>query len=442
MKKIRLVLLSLLLMTVGIVKSQDSTKLNKLSIGLNFGAHGALRPTNISAKLFTGITGDIRYMLNSRFGLVGDIGYERFSWVDNSILDETNLFRLSLQGVLNLRDILRFDTWTDRIGLLMHFGAGISRMSNPNLNLPDRDDLMGHFIGGLTPQVRLTNRISLNLDLSVVFNARQDHSFDFSEKNPQSGLNAFYMTTSAGIKIALGKNDHHVDWVATEFDNDDELIDRIQKLEDQLKDDDGDGIPNSKDLQSDTPEGSVVNSNGELVEVLIDSDNDGILDEFDQCPNEKGLFSTNGCPDSDNDGVIDSKDKCPEEFGSPSNEGCVADEETRKVFEEALHGINFEKGKDLIIKSSDSILQRVIEVMNAFPDYSIEIHGHADSGSGVDNLELSKARAKSVMNYLSENGIDPARMKSFGHGDKDPINTNKTDEGRADNRRVEFMLKY
>jgi len=71
----------------------------------------------------------------------------------------------------------------------------------------------------------------------------------------------------------------------------------------------------------------------------------------------------------------------------------------------------------------------------------ITISGHTDNiGNERFNVTLSKQRAKSVSDYLIELGLNLNRIKSFGYGDSKPIETNKTEEGRNKNRRVEFKI--
>lgn len=80
----------------------------------------------------------------------------------------------------------------------------------------------------------------------------------------------------------------------------DELKTKIQQLEEQLKDDDQDGVPNGIDNEPATVAGSLVDSRGVG---LKDADNDGIADAYDYCPDQAGPFSTNGCADADKDGL-------------------------------------------------------------------------------------------------------------------------------------------
>ncbi len=449
MKKVT-ILASILLMTGAVfnAKAQDLSEANKWSVGLNLGGHDAVSPTTTSVKFFTHVNGDVRYMFNNRFGLMGDLGYENFAWTSDTATNNTQLTRLSLQGVVNVGDLLRFDSFYDRIGLLVHGGAGISNMWQKDAFSFGEGDLMGNFIAGITPQFKVTDRVSVNLDWSGVFNSNQDRNFDFKSTNKPdvNGINAFYMTASAGVKIALGKGEKHVDWIPTVYGegNNDDLLKRINDLEEKVKDSDKDGVPDWKDAEPNSAAGVLVNSNGVEVKVPADADNDGIIDEYDACPNVKGTFSGNGCPDSDKDGVIDSEDRCPNVPGSAENAGCPkVDEKTQEALDEALHGIKFETGKATIKSSSFSTLGKVVSALDNHKNYDLEIHGHTDNvGNPASNLKLSEERANSVKEYLVSKGIDASRLTAFGHGDTQPVESNDTPEGRADNRRVEFIVIF
>lgn len=88
-----------------------------------------------------------------------------------------------------------------------------------------------------------------------------------------------------------------------------------------------------------------------------------------------------------------------------------------------------------------ALLRRGVEVLNKYDKYSIVIEGHTDStGDESYNMILSEKRAKSVGKFIIENGIDPERLSFKGYGPHYPIDTNETREGRARNRRVEFIL--
>lgn len=74
------------------------------------------------------------------------------------------------------------------------------------------------------------------------------------------------------------------------------------------------------------------------------------------------------------------------------------------------------------------------------PELNFSVEGHTDSdGNDANNLKLSKARGKAVMDKLISMGIDSSRLKSGGFGESKPIDNNSTPEGKANNRRVEFV---
>ena len=106
-----------------------------------------------------------------------------------------------------------------------------------------------------------------------------------------------------------------------------------------------------------------------------------------------------------------------------------------------LKNIYFETDKYDLKKTSEIELQKLIELLNKNPGIKIEISGHTDNvGTTEYNLELSQNRAKAVYDYLSENGIDTDMLTYKGYGESQPVDTNDTEEGRANNRRTEFEV--
>ncbi len=189
----------------------------------------------------------------------------------------------------------------------------------------------------------------------------------------------------------------------------------------------------------------------------VDNDQDGIVDTADKCPNDpedfNGYEDGDGCPegviDKDGDGILDKDDACPDE---PENlneylddDGCpdVKPQNVRITKERIEIGekILFETAKARILPESYGILDSVAQVMRDYPKIRVRVEGHTDSqGSDSYNMKLSQARAESVMNYLVQAGIDPSRLEAVGYGETRPIDTNRTAEGRANNRRVEFHI--
>lgn len=106
-----------------------------------------------------------------------------------------------------------------------------------------------------------------------------------------------------------------------------------------------------------------------------------------------------------------------------------------------LHNIYFAFNSADILANSQKVLDEFIVFLNDHPTLQISIEGHTDNvGSDEFNLILSENRAKAVYNYLVNNGIDANRLQYKGFGESNPIATNETEEGRAMNRRTEFVI--
>lgn len=106
-----------------------------------------------------------------------------------------------------------------------------------------------------------------------------------------------------------------------------------------------------------------------------------------------------------------------------------------------LKNVFYETNSFELIDKSVSELTKLIEFLNQNPGLKIEISGHTDNvGTNEYNLKLSNNRAKSVYNYLIANKINKERLSYIGYGELQPINTNETTEGKADNRRTEIKI--
>jgi OmpA-OmpF porin, OOP family len=103
-------------------------------------------------------------------------------------------------------------------------------------------------------------------------------------------------------------------------------------------------------------------------------------------------------------------------------------------------GINFDYNKATLRPESMGELNRIVEMMKAHGELKFEIGGHSDSdGDDAYNLKLSQQRADAVKNQLTSMGIEAAKLTAKGYGETKPISSNDTPEGKANNRRVEFV---
>ena len=220
------------------------------------------------------------------------------------------------------------------------------------------------------------------------------------------------------------------------------------------KDTDGDGYPDDIDQCPTEKEDGKRPDPDDGCPAPKDRDGDGIPDDADKCPNDPedkdGIMDDDGCPekDADGDGIPDTEDACPLVPGvknkDPKKNGCK--EEHSKIIEtssgiQLLEPIQFDTGRASIKPASFPILDEVVEVLKSRGQIRMGVYGHTDSrGAAQMNRNLSKDRARSVVNYLGAHGIQASRMESDGYGPDKPIDTNDTEEGRAKNRRVEFKI--
>jgi OOP family OmpA-OmpF porin len=248
-------------------------------------------------------------------------------------------------------------------------------------------------------------------------------------------------------------------------------------------DTDGDGIPDRDDLCPD--EFGV-----EEFEGCPDTDGDGIQDSEDACPEVAGLPEFNGCPDTDGDGIIDSEDECPTEAGLPEFNGCPdtdgdgipdKDDECPTVAgPKEFNGCPDSDGDGIpdhldacpnvaglaefngcpppppppldlavvVFFGTDLIkldaedkgkLDKLAAELIKSEETTIIAQGHTDiTGSASYNQGLSERRAQAVKDYLIEKGVPAERVAIKGFGEDQPADSNETEEGKANNRRVEF----
>lgn len=226
-------------------------------------------------------------------------------------------------------------------------------------------------------------------------------------------------------------------------------------------DDDDDGVPNDEDRcpEEYAKASDVTDRKGcPPPPPPPDTDGDTIPDEKDACPKEAGPISQdpskNGCappanPDVDADGVLDAEDACPGEKGVRSADakanGCKPLVRLQGSQIAISQPIEFRVARtDLppIEAASEPVLVQVQETLAEHPEITkLEIAGHTDNaGQEAYNVKVSKARAESVRKWLIDHGVAEARLVAAGYGPKKPIADNKTKEGRAKNKRIEFTI--
>jgi len=107
----------------------------------------------------------------------------------------------------------------------------------------------------------------------------------------------------------------------------------------------------------------------------------------------------------------------------------------------AVYGITFETGSATIQSSSNAVLDEIVSYLNTYSSVKLYVVGHTDNvGDYSSNMTLSDKRANAVVAYLTQKGVSASRLKAVGVGPAAPVASNKTDKGRAKNRRVELVL--
>ena len=222
-------------------------------------------------------------------------------------------------------------------------------------------------------------------------------------------------------------------------------------------DNDGDGIPDAVDKCPDVAEDRDGFEDADGCPDL-DNDHDGIADKIDQCPDQAedkdGFEDADGCPDCDDDkdGVPECilpgaptvpLDKCPGVPGVPPD-GCPRKYTLIEVTKEKIElkqTVYFDTRKATIKPVSFALLNEVAQALIDNPKIFVRVEGHTDSqGNGPFNMVLSQHRAESVRNYLIIHGVASNRMEPKGYGKTMPIADNRTQKGRDQNRRVEFVI--
>lgn len=222
---------------------------------------------------------------------------------------------------------------------------------------------------------------------------------------------------------------------------------------DLLVDRDGDGIGDTADKCIDTPEDKDAFEDDDGCPEP-DNDKDAVFDAVDKCPLQPedvdNFEDADGCPDPDNDQdrVADAQDQCPnqpEDYdGDQDADGCPDLYKNIIVRDDRIElrqTVFFATGKDRILAKSFPLLNEVALALRDNPNLNVSIEGHTDSqGQAAVNQRLSQKRAEAVRRYLIDQAIAPARLVAAGYGEDRPIEDNRTAEGRAANRRVEFHI--
>lgn len=337
----------------------------------------------------------VRYMLNERFGFRIDLGYNSMTEGPGSPAFKSNYYRASIESVINLGSILKFNTWTDRFNLLFHSGIG-----GASLNVTEPVDNGGDFMFalgfGVTPQYKLTDRIALFLDFSSFIHFAQEDNFDGGTNTSRRESNISFFNTSLGVNIALGKNKKLAEF-SEEITLDEKVMDsELETLKNRLASAEKE-IANLKNQENSSP-------NKELIMTE--------LDERYIRKNEANKYA-NTVTGSNVDFI-------------------------KNLLNSGYINVYFDTNKTKIQEGSLNSVNYLKQFMLDNPYVNAELIGYADeTGTEENNVKLSQNRAETVYNVLVAAGITPSRLSYFGGGEDKTV----TKGARQLARKVTFKLK-
>lgn len=318
----------------------------------------------------------------------------------------------------------------------------------PDWRVDDNDPVLDY---GAGVRLGLTETIDLRLDVR--------HVISFSDT--RNNLEAV-----AGLSFRLGSlkpKDSDKDGISDKRDNcnDTPAGARVDATGCPM-DADKDGVYDGLDQCEGTPNGARVSPDG----CPMDSDKDGVFDGLDGCASTPAgtPVGPDGCPlvkDSDGDGVTDDLDRCADTPAGKTVDANGCPEE--KMVEEATGAV--EMATMATMEASADMMESVVErgtfglnshkvspefkaeldqlamALGENPTYRVRLIGHTcNLGTAAYNMKLSYKRADAVKAYLMQKGVSADRLLVDGHGLKDPLASNATEEGRMKNRRVEIEL--
>ena len=400
MKKSILVLASLAFLGV---QAQDGY--NKWSVDVNGGLNKAVSPLTPGYATATpspwSASVGVRYMLNNKFGLRLGGGYDAFSNKKDTPEFDSNSWNINAQAYANLGRVLSFEDWTSDLNVLVHAGAGYAQLKSDWLAKADR---MVFLTAGVTPEVRLSNRIALLLDGSLFLNAKQNVSYDTKSRATRRVFQGAHLVGTIGLNIALGKQGVHADWAANAVKQDnDDVAQRVAALESNVSD--------LKDKVSGKQD------------KMNDANGNGIPDEIESYLNNnyQAKGATAAVPAAENAGVS----------------GDVVADLIKKGYISAYFDFN----SSVPQMSSTWAIDMVVKYMKENSNAQISVVGYADELGGTNyNSTLSQKRANAVKDLLVKAGVSASRISVEGKGEDTSVDKSSP-RARQLARKATFSIK-
>ncbi|MDN3582991.1 OmpA family protein [Mucilaginibacter flavus] len=393
---------------------------NTFSIGINAGITDGLVPFSINTtnkfKVDLGYGASLRQQLSHTFSLQLDYNGGKVHGIDKDGTSKygiteykTDFNAASLSAVFNIASV-SFLHRKNSVNFYGSAGAGMDWYKTKSVT-QDAASGGGTFGPAETTRkvfapvgagvkFRLTDAVALNLGYTVNF--VQGYAFSGVSTYPTF---SHYSYTYGGLEFTLGsKSKQNIEWVNPVAMMYDELYDAALRQEvEVLK----------------TRVGAV---EGAVSDLKKDSDGDGVADQFDKCPGTAA-------------GTVVDGSGCAIVFPKPDTAMAM------KAPATAYSNIQFEFDSSVLRTSSYPVLDATSADLRS-SGKKVEVDGFASAeGTAAHNLQLSKDRANSVKTYLVNSGVDAKKVKIKGFGENNPIADNSTEDGRVQNRRVQFKQK-
>ncbi|MFB9057045.1 OmpA family protein [Mariniflexile ostreae] len=411
MKKITLAALSLLFTTALIAQEnynrwsvEAGANMTKPFKGYSNGAYDVAMDESIGGE-FTA-----RYMINSKFGFQLGGFYSELKPTNSSLPFQTEYYGAQIEAVANLGTLLGFREWTQRFNVLAHAGGGVS-IVNPvsgSVNASPsplygngKADYTPTLVVGITPQLRLSDRVALFADASFQGNWKQDYAWDTNSKIGSRFIESGLVTVSAGIQVYLGKSKKHADWVDTNVYLQDlvTLDNRIKVVEAQQND-------FNDDLE--VTKRTLAENQGKA---FVDNNNNGVDDATEQ--------------------YIDAR--------LADNENAAAT--ARGLLNNGYVNVYFKFNSAEPQTYSLGAVNYLVKYMRENPSAKADLVGYSDAiGNESYNKTLSERRAKKVYDIIVAAGIASDRLSYEGGGVDSSVEKSSKD-ARQLVRRVTFKLK-
>ncbi|MDZ4666371.1 MAG: OmpA family protein [bacterium] len=391
-----------------------------------------------------------------------DLGYEKgkMTGANKSEYYESNVSFITLGANIDLKRSLR----TKEYNWVPYLRASLARGTYDAERRFISDDaiiaaLSGNALQigvGLGVKYHINNKWCLNLMSEfVTTNTDAWDGYDYGTGKDQM------IKSSLGLRYTFTKG-KHVDRTLAWQDN---RVDRMQGRIDEQVNSAIKSINDSVDQKFRT----LMNKPGTL-----DSDNDGIVDKFDKCPDVAGLFSNNGCPAveevaalKEKEALVDKKVEqaastasatptvnstanstvvsAPANTSSSSNVKGMSDDAKYRLKNEILvemNPIRFSFNSYQLNAKAYEQLNTIAVIMRNNAAYKINLTGYTDDDGSADfNKKLAESRAMAVSEYLQSRGINKDRVKIMAMGKDSPLDDNTSKIGKANNRRVECKLE-